>query len=238
MSEFDPTIHPHRRRAYVFLRFSCFFLPICSPVNPLTNEYILVSPHRNKRPWLGQVEAPQASNLLQHDPSCYLCPRNTRATEEANPDYVQTYTFNNDFSAILPPPSPSAPPVTHPLFQTQPVHGGCDVLVFHPRHDLTLARLSISEIVNVIDEWMSIYQVRGLQQGVKYVQIFEVVDTLYCLPLLTITEQRLHHGLFESSSPWASMVVIRDSYNSSEGIRFSPAVLPIRSWSIEGSSRP
>ena len=154
--------------------------PMCSlPVNPLTNEYILVSPHRNKRPWLGQIEAPQSLNLSQHDPNCYLCPRNTRATGEKNPDYPQTYTFQNDFSAILPPPSPSAPPTLHPLFQTQPVDGGCDVLVFHPRHDLTLARLSIPEIINIIDGWMDVYQRRGIQRGVKYIQIFEVQNTPY-----------------------------------------------------------
>lgn len=213
-------------------------LPICPPVNPLTNEYILVSPHRNNRPWLGQVEAPQPSNLPRYDPRCYLCPRNTRATGEANPDYLQTYAFQNDFSAILPPPSPSSPPISHPLFHTHPVHGGCDVLVFHPRHDLTLARLSVPEIINIIDEWMTIYRIRGLQRGVKYVQIFEVVDTLHCLPLLMITEQGFHHGLFKSSSPWASMVIVRDSYNSSTGIGFAPAFLPIRSQSIEGSRRP
>ena len=212
-------------------------LPIRPSVNPLTNEYILVSPHRNNRPWLGQVEATQSSILPRYDPRCYLCPRNTRATGEENPDYLQTYTFQNDFSAILPPPSPLSSPISHPLFQTHPVHGGCDVLVFHPRHDLTLARLSVPEIINVIDEWMSIYRIRGLQQGVKYVQIFEVVDTPHCLPLLMITEQRFHHGLFESSSPWASMVVVRDSYNSNAGIGFAPAFLPIRSHSIESSRR-
>ncbi|KAF8623961.1 hypothetical protein AX15_006119 [Amanita polypyramis BW_CC] len=155
MDDFDPAVYPHRR------------------FNPLTNEYILVSPHRNKRPWLGQFETSQSSTLPPHDPKCYLCPGNLRAGGEKNPEYTQTFRFQNDFAAILPPPAPPAPPASHSLFQVQSIHGGCDVLVFHPRHDLTFARLSIPDIVKVIDEWVSIYQARGSQSGVKYVQIFE-----------------------------------------------------------------
>ncbi|KAM6500808.1 galactose-1-phosphate uridyl transferase [Amanita muscaria] len=155
MSEFNPTHHPHRR------------------FNPLTSEFVLVSPHRNKRPWLGQIEPPQPLSLPPYDPGCYLCPGNSRAGGERNPNYIQTYSFENDFAAILPAPAPLAPPVTHHLFQAKPIHGGCDVLIFHPRHDLTFARLTIPDIVRVIDEWASIYLNRGSQTGIEYVQIFE-----------------------------------------------------------------
>jgi len=41
--------------------------------NPLTGEWILVSPHRTQRPWLGQVEKPSAESRPQYDPHCYLC---------------------------------------------------------------------------------------------------------------------------------------------------------------------
>ncbi|KAI0811071.1 HIT-like domain-containing protein [Irpex lacteus] len=152
---FDPTSHPHRR------------------LNPLTNEYTLVSPHRMKRPWQGQTEPPQPSNLPQYDPKCYLCPGNQRAGGAQNPDYEQIFVFENDYAAVLPPPGPQAPPAPHPLLKTEPVQGGCDVLTFHRRHDLTLARLPLSDIEKVIEEWCKVYKKRGTQEGINYVQIFE-----------------------------------------------------------------
>lgn len=88
--------------------------------------------------------------------------------------YEQTFTFPNDFAAVLPAPSPVPPAATHPLLKTDPVHGACDVLIFHPRHDLTLAKLPVPDIEQVINEWTRIYKMRGTQEGIKYVQIFEV----------------------------------------------------------------
>ncbi|KAF4615081.1 hypothetical protein D9613_002866 [Agrocybe pediades] len=155
MTDFDPTTHPHRR------------------FNPLTNEHILVSPHRTKRPWLGQTEPPQTTALPEYDPKCYLCPGNSRTSGEKNPNYDHTFTFENDFAAILHPPAPEAPVPAHPLLTVEPVYGACDVVIFHPRHDLTMARLSKSEIGTVINEWIRIYTSRGTEPGIEYVQIFE-----------------------------------------------------------------
>ncbi|EGN92017.1 hypothetical protein SERLA73DRAFT_66462 [Serpula lacrymans var. lacrymans S7.3] len=155
MAEFDPVTHPHRR------------------FNPLINKYVLVSPHRNKRPWLGQVEPPQATILPEYDPACYLCPGNTRAGGKTNEKYETTTVFENDFSAVLPPPGPVAPAASHPLLTADPIQGGCDVLCFHPRHDLTLATLPVPIIKNIIAEWINLYTKRGREDGIKYVQIFE-----------------------------------------------------------------
>lgn len=82
--------------------------------------------------------------------------------------------FENDFPALLPPPGPEPPMAAHPLLTSTPVDGACDVLIFHPRHDFTLARLPVSDIERVISDWSAIYQTRGTQKGIKYVQIFEV----------------------------------------------------------------
>ena len=167
-------------------------------MNPLTGEHVLVSPHRTKRPWLGQTEPPQQSNLPEYDPKCYLCPGNTRAGGQQNEKYEHTMVFENDYAAVLPPPGPSAPPAPHPLLTTEPVQGGCDVLCFHPRHDLTLARLPIPDIERVIEQWISIYKKRGAQEGIKYVQIFEVrfpTRRLCGVALRSSVEQGCHDGL-------------------------------------------
>jgi UDPglucose--hexose-1-phosphate uridylyltransferase len=133
-----------------------------------------VSPHRTKRPWQGQTEPPSTQSLPQYDPQCYLCPGNKRSNGDVNEKYEHTYTFPNDFPALLGPPAPLPPPAPHPLLATQPVQGRCDVLTFHPRHDLTLARLSVTDIERVIEEWTTVYEQRGREKGINYVQIFEV----------------------------------------------------------------
>lgn len=83
-------------------------------------------------------------------------------------------SFVNDYAAVLPPPGPLAPVAPHPLLTTEPVNGACDVIIFHPRHDLTLARLAKEDILRIIDEWIAVYKKRGDQEEIKYVQIFEV----------------------------------------------------------------
>jgi len=153
--DFDPAEHPHRR------------------YNPLTGEHVLVSPHRTKRPWQGQIEPPQSSALPEYDPKCYLCPGNSRSGGQANPKYEETHVFTNDFAALLPDPEVKTPDPPHPLLQSHPVRGQCDVIIFHPRHDLTLARLSHPDIVNVIGEWINIYKSRSHSKDIKYIQIFE-----------------------------------------------------------------
>ena len=94
---------------------------------------------------------------------------------QKNDQYANTMVFENDFAAVLPPPAPLAPAAPHPLLSTEPVQGGCDVLIFHPRHDLTLARLQRSDVERIVDEWITVYKTRGKQHGIEYVQIFEVL---------------------------------------------------------------
>lgn len=94
-----------------------FDSPHCQ-FNPLTREWILVSPHRAKCPWQGQVEKAPSINLPEYAPAYYLCPGNERVGGIHNPDYTGAYTFDNDFAALLP-ETATASIETHPLFTAQ-----------------------------------------------------------------------------------------------------------------------
>jgi UDPglucose--hexose-1-phosphate uridylyltransferase len=172
--EFDPAAHSHRRCKFDSL-VQWHKLIIVLVDNPLTGDWTLVSdPHRMKHPWNGQVEPPQSVSSPEHDPNCYLCPENQRANGQQHGYYEYTKLFPNDYASVIPPPHPVNRATPHPLLASEPVVGACDVLVFHPRHDLTLARLSLEDIARIVDEWICVYKRRGSQESIKYVQIFEV----------------------------------------------------------------
>ncbi|KAK4126511.1 galactose-1-phosphate uridylyltransferase [Parathielavia appendiculata] len=130
--------------------------------NPLTGSWLLVSPHRTKRPWQGQQEAPSKNVLSEYDPKCYLCPGNKRAQGDSNPQYSNTFTFVNDYSAVKEEqqeynPETKKDDVASLLLQAQPVTGRCYVLTFSPKHNITLADMAAAEIVPVIQTWTHIY---------------------------------------------------------------------------------
>ena len=139
-------------------------------LNPLTGEWVVVSPHRAQRPWQGQVEKLPSEERPAYDPACYLCPGNERAGGVRNPVYDSTFVFTNDFSALLPDESTEALE-QHPLFGTQAVQGTCRVICFSPRHDLTLPEMEVAEIQRVVAVWVD--QMFELSQTYRWVQIFE-----------------------------------------------------------------
>jgi UDPglucose--hexose-1-phosphate uridylyltransferase len=143
--------------------------------NPLTREWILVSPHRMERPWLGQVERAPAVARAVYDPGCYLCPGNVRANGERNPAYQDTFVFDNDFGALLPkaPGAREGAKAQSALLVSHPERGVCRVVCFSPRHDLSLAELPVSQIRRIVDTWVQQYFELGNLPFVNYVQVFE-----------------------------------------------------------------
>lgn len=142
--------------------------------NPLKQEWVLVSPHRTQRPWQGQTEDTVAAPGLTYDPACYLCPGNTRAGGARTAVYASTFVFENDYAALKP---------DAPLFQSDEENEGllvaegesgiCRVICFSPRHDLTLAKMSVEEIRAVVDVWAAQYAELGGRDDIQYVQVFE-----------------------------------------------------------------
>ncbi|KAL3486370.1 galactose-1-phosphate uridyl transferase [Aspergillus germanicus] len=129
--------------------------------NPLRGAYVLVSPHRTKRPWQGAQESPSKTTLPAYDATCYLCPGNKRAQGDENPKYEKTFVFVNDYSAVKEEQAPYQPEAADDaesfFLRADPVTGKCYVLTFSAAHNLTLADLSAAEIVPVIDAWTEIY---------------------------------------------------------------------------------
>lgn len=141
--------------------------------NPLIREWVLVSPHRAKRPWQGQVEKSAPQNLPEYDPTCYLCSGNERAGGVFNPVYTGTFVFENDFASLLPDPPEGTPDASHPLLTAVPERGQCRVVCFSPRHDLTLPELDIPAIENVIATWTRESADLAAKDFIQYVQVFE-----------------------------------------------------------------
>lgn len=141
--------------------------------NPLTGEWVLVSPQRALRPWQGQVEPDASAPLPPRDPGCYLCPGSERAGGARNPEYPGTYVFDNDFAALVPPGDGPPAGLDSPLFHAQPEAGVCRVVCFSPRHDLTLPQLPLSAVAAVIHTWAEQSAELGRLPFVNYVQVFE-----------------------------------------------------------------
>ncbi len=140
--------------------------------NPLTREWVVVSPHRTKRPWQGKIEKLPELAALPYDPECYLCPGNARAEGLRNPPYTSTFVFDNDFAALL--PETYIEDINDKgLIVARGERGICRVVCFSERHDLTLASMSQPQIRNVVDTWTQQYRELGRASWVNYVQIFE-----------------------------------------------------------------
>jgi len=143
-------------------------------LNPLTGEWVLVSPHRTARPWQGQVEPAVSANLPVYDPDCYLCPGNARAGGIRNPQYSLTFVFDNDYAALQQDiPANLNSSNVDDLLVASPERGICRVGCFSPRHDLSLPGMSVAEIETVIEMWTTQFQELSSLDFVNYVQIFE-----------------------------------------------------------------
>ena len=145
--------HPHRR------------------YNILTEEWVLVSPHRNKRPWQGKTESNPEKKLVSYDADCFLCPTNNRISGAKNNDYKNTNVFTNDFGALL--NDTPAFNYNNGLLHAESENGICKVICFSPNHSLTIPDMDIPSLVKVVDTWQTEYKELGANPTINYIQIFE-----------------------------------------------------------------
>jgi UDPglucose--hexose-1-phosphate uridylyltransferase len=140
-------------------------------LNILTGEWVLVSPHRAKRPWQGQNESITREVRPSYDESCYLCASNNRMNGETNPEYKDVYVFTNDFAALQ--KASATFSINDGLLQAQSEQGICKVICFSPDHSKSLADMAVEDIQKVVNVWREEYQELGTIEGINYVQIFE-----------------------------------------------------------------
>src|SRR6267143_4068585 len=140
--------------------------------NPLLREWVLVSPHRTQRPWLGREARRAAPQAVEYDPECYLCPGNARSQGLRNPAYKTTFVFDNDFPALLP-DVPEGKCEKDGLIVARTERGICRVVCFSPRHDLTIPRMRPEEVRAVVDAWVEQYRELSALPWVRHVEIFE-----------------------------------------------------------------
>lgn len=152
MDKFNPVDHPHRR------------------YNPLTDQWILVSPHRAKRPWQGAQETPTPQQLPAHDADCFLCAGNRRITGDVNPDYQGTFVFTNDFAALMT-DTPDAPASADDLMRCESARGTSRVICFSPDHSKSLPEMTLPALEAVVNTWQQ--QTAELGQRYPWVQVFE-----------------------------------------------------------------
>jgi UDPglucose--hexose-1-phosphate uridylyltransferase len=140
--------------------------------NPLTGEWVLVSPHRTARPWQGQLEPPLTPRTVAYDPQCYLCPGNARAGGRINPAYTSTFVFDNDFPALLP-DTPWVQSSGDELLLAEGESGRCRVMCYSPLHNVSLGEMEVPQIREVVDTWAAEFRALGRDPDVNAVTIFE-----------------------------------------------------------------
>ncbi len=154
MQSFDIKQHTHKR------------------LNILTGEWILVSPHRTKRPWQGKVETVNKIQQPAYDDTCYLCPGNKRSEGEVNPVYTTAFAFTNDYASLLE-DTPEGSLNEQDLLKAESEKGICRVICFSPLHHLTLPQMQQTDIVKVIELWQQEFKTLAAKPWIKYIQIFE-----------------------------------------------------------------
>ncbi|MHB1653293.1 MAG: galactose-1-phosphate uridylyltransferase [Desulfitobacteriaceae bacterium] len=122
--------------------------------NPLLDDWTMVASHRQNRP-----------NMPKD--GCPFCPGSGKV-----PEHYDVHKYDNDFPALMPePPEPDS--VGSSLYKTEKAYGKCEVILYSPKHTVTLPELSVEHIEKLIDLWTERFVSLSQEPNHQYVMIFE-----------------------------------------------------------------
>jgi UDPglucose--hexose-1-phosphate uridylyltransferase len=164
--------------------------------HPLREEWVIVAAHRQDRPWVGATVPADDAPLPAHDAACYLCPGNARVSGAVNPPYSGIYVFDNDHPCVGS-DAPDAIEQPHAPNAARPATGVARVVCYTPRHDLTLARMSVSDIAAVVDTWKAETHDLGARPEINQVLIFENKGAV-----VGVSNPHPHAQIYASNFTW------------------------------------
>jgi len=122
--------------------------------HPLTNDWVMIASHRQNRPQMPKDWCP-------------FCPGSGKV-----PDEFEVFEYDNDFPALSPNP-PEPDDVANDFFKVAPCYGKCEVILYSPKHTITLPELSVEHITKLVGLWCERFEIISSDEKVKYVFIFE-----------------------------------------------------------------
>jgi UDPglucose--hexose-1-phosphate uridylyltransferase len=140
--------------------------------HPLREEWVIVAAHRQNRPWSGEVVESGDADAAEDVDDWYLCPRNVRVGGATNDDYQGVFVFDNDLPSVGG-DAPTDLEAPSGIYRNRPANGAARVICYSPKHNLSLAEMTASEIANVIRMWQEEYRNLGSRDGINHVLIFE-----------------------------------------------------------------
>jgi UDPglucose--hexose-1-phosphate uridylyltransferase len=143
--------------------------------HPLRDEWVVVAGHRQHRPWSGERQPERALERPEYVHDCYLCPGNARVHGAVNPSYTGVLAFDNDHPCVgelAPEPEP-VPAGTESVLRARRAEGVSRVVCYSPRHDSSLGRLELAQIVALFRVWQEEYRSLSALPHVEHVLVFE-----------------------------------------------------------------
>ena len=123
--------------------------------------------------WLATATVRQERTFLPPKDFCPLCPTQPGGFPTEIPEATYDIAvFENRFPSLSPdPPEPAV--AGSELYPTEKSFGECEVIVYTPNHNSTLAQEPVEQIYKLVQVWTDRYRELSALEFVKYVFIFE-----------------------------------------------------------------